>query len=263
MSRLHLIEIHEQNWCPRVIRDAATGYLQFVVHVANPYLPVVDRLRNALKRTGAERIVDLCSGAGGPWLKLLPLLRRDDGSLLPVLLTDRHPNFEAVERMPARSGGLIEYEKRPIDASRMPSEFDGFRTLFSSFHHFRPEHARRLLGDTVRRRQGIGVFEMTHRSFLAIVLMGLAPFFVLLFTPFIRPFRWSRLLCTYLIPILPLVALFDGLVSCLRTYSTAELKGLTEAFAGDGYVWEIGEDSSGPGPVPVTYLIGYPGEPSP
>src|SRR5450759_4223616 len=36
-------------------------------------------------------------------------------------------------------------------------------------------------------------------------------------TPWIRPFRWSRLLWTYLIPIIPLVFLFDGVVSCHRT----------------------------------------------
>jgi hypothetical protein len=36
-------------------------------------------------------------------------------------------------------------------------------------------------------------------------------------TPWIRPFRWSRLLWTYVVPIIPAVLLFDGIVSCLRT----------------------------------------------
>ena len=45
-------------------------------------------------------------------------------------------------------------------------------------------------------------------------------------TPLIRPLRWSRLLWTYLIPLVPVITLFEGLVSCLRTYSVQELHDL-------------------------------------
>jgi len=88
--------------------------------------------------------------------------------------------------------------------------------------------------------------------------MLLVPLMVLLTTPFIRPFRWSRLLWTYLIPVVPLVSLFDGLVSCLRTYSVAELRELVEGLEADDYQWEIGEVKSKANPIPVTYLIGVP-----
>ena len=259
MSRRHLIEIHDQDWCPRVFRDAATDYLQFITHLANPYAPVVDQLRVAVEQSRATRIVDLCSGAGGPWIKLQPLLARDGTSSPPILLTDRFPNLDAMERMRASTEGLVDFDPCPVDATQTPPELDGFRTLFASFHHFRPEDARQILADAVRGRQGVGVFEMTHRSTVAIMLMGLAPVLVLLFTPFVRPFRWSRLLWTYLIPVLPLLVLFDGVVSSLRTYSPSELTDLTEELGDVGYVWEIGEETSGPGPVPVTYLIGVPG----
>src|SRR2546428_135033 len=81
-----------------------------------------------------------------------------------------------------------------------------------------------LLADAVYQRQGIGVFEAGQRSLLAIMLTLLAPLVLLVVTPLIRPFRWSRLLWTYLIPLVPMVTLFDGLVSCLRIYSVQELK---------------------------------------
>lgn len=259
MGRLHLIEIHDQAWCPSVLRDAATDYLQFVTHVANPYAPVADRLRRALERARAARIVDLCSGAGGPWIKLGPLLGVGEAQATPVLLTDRFPNLEAMERMRAKSGGLVDYEPRPVDAAHTPTDLDGFRTLFASFHHFRPRDAERILADAVERRQGIAVLEMTHRSVVAVALMGLVPLLVLLLTPLIRPFRWSRLLWTYVLPALPFLVAFDGIVSSLRTYAPAELEELVRGLR-DGYTWEIGEERSGPGPVPITYLIGYPEE---
>jgi hypothetical protein len=80
---------------------------------------------------------------------------------------------------------------------------------------------------------------------------------VLLVTPFIRPFRWSRLFWTYLVPVVPLVSLFDGLVSCLRTYSIQELRELTEDLGANNYRWNVGE-LKGKGPIPITYLIGFP-----
>jgi len=80
-----------------------------------------------------------------------------------------------------------------------------------------------------------------------------------LFVPFRRPFRWSRLLWTYLIPVIPFVLFFDGLISCLRSYSPAELREMTKGLATDDYRWEIGEKSGGLLPLRVTYLVGCPG----
>ena len=74
MRRLHLAEIEDQSWCPRPVRDAATDYLEFMIRLGNAYAPVAPLLREALRRTGARRIVDLCSGGGGPWPRLLPEL---------------------------------------------------------------------------------------------------------------------------------------------------------------------------------------------
>jgi hypothetical protein len=78
------------------------------------------------------------------------------------------------------------------------------------------------------------------------------------FTPLIRPFRWLRLLCTYVVPIIPLVLLFDGVVSCLRTYRPQELREIIKKLSGIEYQWEVGELSKAAGQPPITYLIGYP-----
>ncbi len=90
----------------------------------------------------------------------------------------------------------------------------------------------------------------------------LNPFFVLLVTPFIRPFRLSRLFWTYLIPIVPLYVLWDGAVSWLRTYSPQELQELVDGLDFNDYVWEIGREAAFPRPS-ITYLIGYPRSKSP
>ena len=132
-----------------------------------------------------------------------------------------------------------------------------FRTIFSAFHHFSPEDARAILQNAVDASQSIGIFEITRRAPSTIGLMFPWALMSFVSTPFIRPFRWSRLLWTYLVPIIPLVLLFDGVVSCLRTYRPEELRNIIEKLAATEYQWDIGEQSGGPGKVPITYLVGY------
>jgi hypothetical protein len=79
------------------------------------------------------------------------------------------------------------------------------------------------------------------------------------FTPLIRPRRWWILALTYLVPILPLLILWDGVVSSLRTYAPADLERLTTGLGSDGYRWSSGVHRV-QGMV-ITYLIGQPGRP--
>jgi hypothetical protein len=41
MKRMHLTEIKDQDWCPRMFRDAITNYLQFALAAAKPYAAII------------------------------------------------------------------------------------------------------------------------------------------------------------------------------------------------------------------------------
>jgi hypothetical protein len=256
MNRLHLFEIGDQTWCPKAFRDAETDILEFFLRIGNFYAPIVHRLTEAFEKAGENEIVDLCSGGGGPWLRLLPKL--GDRPPARVLLTDKHPNALGAHRVAEVSDGRIRSEPRSVDAMAVPRDLRGFRTMFTSFHHFRPAPARAILADAVDNRVGIGIFEFTERSVWAVAVLALTPLAVLLAVPFLRPIRWQTFVLTYLIPVLPLGVFFDGIVSCLRTYSPAELSALVERLRGAGYAWEIGKVRNWRTKIPITYLIGYP-----
>jgi hypothetical protein len=217
---------------------------------------VAPLLAGTLKGAGATRIVDLCSGAGRPLLSLIPALSRLGFSDLHVTLTDKYPNLEAQRNI--GETGVVTYLKTSIDATDVPSNLKGFRTLFTSFHHFRPDAAHAVLADAVSKDEGIGIFEYTERNWLIWALPTLLiPLFVWLCTPFIRPVRWRRLVWTYLIPVVPIIAMWDGFVSNLRTYSVAELRDLVRQTGGQRYEWKIGRARS-IGLSRVTYAIGWP-----
>jgi hypothetical protein len=253
---MHLLEISDEPWCPRGIRYAVTDYCRFVTEVSGAFNPVAPLLAKALEETKSLTLLDLASGAGGPWRGLQPLLR-ELGHDTPVCLTDYFPNREALERTCRLSHETIHYHPKPVDATQVPAELTGFRTMFSAFHHFRPAQARAVLADAVARGEGIGVFECANRHILTLLacLLG-TPLRVLIATPFILPFRLSRLFWTYLVPVVPLVLALDTFVSCLRIYSVPELRELTEGL--EGYRWDIGITRGKRLPIPITYLIGMP-----
>lgn len=258
MKRLHLFELEDQEWFPKVIRDAGTDFLRFASTKIHQTAKFVPRIRELLESTPHNRIVDLCSGGGGPIERIAQDLA-EDGRPVRVTLTDFYPNVEAFEYAREQTDGAVDFETQPVDAKNVPETLRGVRTLFNGLHHFRPADAKAILADARESRNPIAVVEMVSRSPLAILGMPFSAFIGLpLITPFIRPFRWSRLLFTYVIPLIPLLVLWDGVVSCLRVYSPEELDELVADLQGDDWVWETGLAENSAGPIPLTYLIGYP-----
>lgn len=257
MPRIDLPEIEDQHWFPKSLRNMLTDYLQFMYARTGIFLPIVPLLKRALADTGAERFVDLCSGGGGP----VPYLQRrlaEEGIEVGATLTDKFPNLDAFRAMRAAPGSRITFVEHSVDASAVPDDLAGFRTLFTGLHHLPPDLAQKILADAVRGRQGIGIFEVNERAPMALFFTLLVPFAVLLATPFIRPFTWQRLVFTYLLPVIPLVTMWDGFASNMRTYSRRELERLTASISDDGqYQWEIGRIPAGGG-WNITYVLGLP-----
>ena len=256
MKRINISEIHEQVWFPKNLRDHVTDALQSILNWGSVYSPIATCLAQAIKAAETDQVVDLCSGAGGPWTWLNRTIAKQISVKIRVCLTDKYPNLEAFENAQQESGGAITYSAEPVDAAKIPAQISGFRTIFSSFHHFRPKEAAAVLQNAIDNRQGIGIFEAAARKPLNILATFLAAIAALLVTPFMRPFRWSRLFWTYVVPVVPFVLLVDGILSCLRAYSTAELSQLVSSLSGESYKWQIGKGTAGV--VRVTYMLGYP-----
>jgi hypothetical protein len=259
MKRLHLFEFEDLPWFPQVVREAMTDYLAFMgAAFEKPYLEFVEILGRALDRTGDDTLLDLCSGGGGPALPLIRLLSRKRRAPTRVVLTDLYQNRPRFDLAKRQSNGLVDCIDMPVDATSVPDGLAGFRLMSNSFHHLPPEAARACLADAARKGRGIAVCELVNRSPASVLQIGIGTLTMFAVTPFIRPFRWSRLLLTYALPIVPLCTLWDGVVSCLRAYDVRELRELSEGIGGEGYRWEIGRLPIPRTPAAITYLIGTP-----
>jgi hypothetical protein len=271
MRRIQYIEIHDQSWFPSAIRDEITDALQFGFNKIKAYSPIAPVLQDAFdsaRPSASDRktIVDLCSGGGGPWFDLAKKIQRrlpnGDPQPLQIWLTDKFPNVSGTENISKSDASLnhIAFYPSAVDATNVPRELKGFRTLFTSFHHFPPDQARSILQNAVDAGEGIGIFEITRRAPAAIARVFAWTAFLFFGTPWVRPFRWTRLLWTYVIPIIPLVLMHDGVVSCLRSYRPSEMLELVRELSTNDkdYEWKAAEFAANFWQPPVTYLIGCP-----
>jgi hypothetical protein len=88
--------------------------------------------------------------------------------------------------------------------------------------------------------------------------MVVIPLAVLTLMPLARPFRWAYLVFTYLIPLMPLIVFWDGIVSMLRIYSPEQMKDLTHDLQAPDYAWEISRIRLRGIAGGLPYLIGRP-----
>jgi hypothetical protein len=261
MDRVQLFEFEDLPWFPQVVRECITDFLSFLGQRGQGvYAGFAERLGAALTVTGDDTILDLCSGGGGPAITIAGLLREEGKRPLRLVLTDLYPNLPRLERARVEGLGSVEYRSAPVDATAVPASLPGFRLICNAFHHLPPVAARKCLADAVRQRQGIALVEMVDRSATSLFGVTFGTSAVLAVTPFIKPLRVSRLVLTYLLPVVPLCTWWDGVVSCLRAYRPDELEGMVASLPRNEYTWEIGRLPVPGAPASLIYLIGYPAQ---
>ncbi len=259
MSRIHLFEFEDLPWFPPFLRNYMTDFLQFLSNKTKLYKPAIPLIQKGLDSGGHHQLIDLGSGGGGGLLWLNREIQQEKPEF-KIILTDYYPNIYAFEYTKSQADNF-EFIKESIDARHLPENLKGLRTMFLVMHHLKPEAAQKVLQDTVHANQPIAVFEAQERSIPSMLAMLFSPVSIWLTTPFIKPFSWGRLLFTYLIPLVPLFAVWDGIISCLRTYSVKEMNALINKLDNkDHFNWETGRLKSGPGTL--LYLLGTPKHPN-
>ncbi|KAL8831295.1 MAG: hypothetical protein Q9191_000951 [Dirinaria sp. TL-2023a] len=187
---------------------------------------------NKLTTTGNDIELVQLNGAGKE--------ERDiEEEAVDFVLTDIHPHLEAWERAAKRSDH-VKFVRESVDAGDAPlnllAKVDGlssdeqrkkiFRLFSLAFHHFDNDAAIQILRNTLATSSGFCIVELQERTFEALITMlALGP------SLWIGSWYWfwgdwMHLFWTYVIPIVPLVVVLDGLVSAVRTRSGDEIMAL-------------------------------------
>jgi hypothetical protein len=262
-GRFHLVEIHElsfiptfyHSFCVEVLLGAWNPPFRIPGTIKDPYEAVGEVLAPVMKKVNATHILDTCSGGGGPWYALQKQLAKELDTEVTVTLSDLYPHPEEwQERVEKFDSPGVSYISESVDVTRCEKKAD-IITMFNSFHHMQPDVAADILGDAVRSKTPIAVFELAKRDLNHAMVIGL---FAILgpIATLVDNFSWKRLL---VLPIVLMTMVNDGIVSVLRMYSREEFYAVAkEADPYDEFEWVHGETMMIPHFLGMGYFIGYP-----
>ena len=241
MRRYHLIELHEQKWMPRFLRESFVEGLSAVLGMTGVYRGVAPHFAGWLSRSGCREVLDLASGAAGPTETLINDLR-DLGVEPPhFCLSDLFPSEVRFSQLKEAYPEHVSFVSEPVDALRVqPPLGRELRQIVSAFHHFRPEQARLILQDAVEHSRGICILEPFQRDRRHLLLAALTIFPALLAPFYVRERRLRLFLTSLLLPVVPLMLVFDAWVSVLRSYTGEEIRAMVGSLKAENYQWSVG-----------------------
>lgn len=259
MKRIHLFEFEDFAWFPHWIRKCLTQYIVAVHGLLDTPQKLAEILDPLIKKTGQKKIIDLCSGSGGPMPSVNEQLKDKFGYQdLQLVLSDLYPNLSVADTINNKED-KISYETTPVNAANVDSNLKGIRTMVCSMHHMRPSVAKAILSNAQADQQPICIYEISDNSFPKWIWWAVLPinFLMVLFvTPLVRPMTWQQIVFTYFIPVLPVFIAWDGAVSNARTYTLEDMDILLSDLRTDEYQWETGSVEGKGGNK--LYLRGYP-----
>lgn len=243
MKRVQLFEFEDLSWFPHWIRTCMTRLILVVHKMLNTDEEFSDLLAKHFNEFGTTQIIDLCSGSGGPMPNVIDLLETKHGiNDIQLTLTDLYPDKASADKINVANPS-VNYKLEPVDATDIPNNLSGIRTMIASFHHMEKEKAKKILSSAVQSRQPICIFEISDNGYPAILAWTAFPINIiscLFITPFVKSITWQQIVFTYLIPILPICFAWDGAVSNLRTYTLSDIDILLEGVDSKNYKWEKG-----------------------
>ena len=225
MKRIRLKEIHETAWCPEFFRDSLTEFLS-IVWTMNVYQKAFEKINILNQIFKADKIVDLCSGAGNYMSTLLKTIKNDrPASGITLYKTDLYPHKKFFETGEAQ----IKYWQEPLSAKDGFSRLDGFFCMFSALHHFDEKELLRIFFHAARSGKPFAFFDIAQRRLVRDILPNIfLPGIVWIAAPFFSKFTWKHFCFIYLIPVIPVIVSIDGTLSRMRAYRQKELIALAE-----------------------------------
>lgn len=227
MKRKQVPQLINQSWFPAHLKQLMFEFMSWFVHKVNAAKPFLPILEQGLQHTPSQQMIHIDRKMGAGIETVVPHL----------------PDSVSVQNIPL---------------AEMRTDEKGLYTMVNAFHQFRPDEARNFLSQIAESRNPVAILEGNNDSLWQVVGMTIfVPLTILLTAPFVRPFRSTRLLFTYLIPILPLATFLDGFLALFKLYAPGDLDQLVSTIQVPNYRWESGKRDNGRGGK-IMYLLGYP-----
>lgn len=256
LKRFHLFEFCDQPWLRGVWREAYLDGLNATFKLFRIHNHLYKPYGKWMALANKKEVLEVCGGGGGPVDTILSSLKKENESLPIITLSDLNPDFIAFQKLQAKHPEHIKYINEPVDATKTENIEAELISLCSSFHHLPPTLAKKVLRNAYNNSNGIFIREVLSRNPLN-ALSSLFNLLPLMLAPFFAGrISFFKILISTIIPIIPLMIIFDGIVSVFRTYTTDEIFQLMPNEMQKNWKWVEGSNSI-MGIFKAPYLYGY------
>mgnify|MGYP005992915527 CR=1 FL=1 len=225
MRRKQIRQIINLKWFPTHLKTLIAEFLSWFVLKVNASKPFIPVINDILTREKLTRIINIEFNVGAGVETVTPFLGK-------------------------------EIKVQSIYHEKFNTNKNGLYLYVNCFHQLSYEQAKSSLKKICESGNPIAIVEGNNDSLWQIVGMTIfVPITVLLSAPFVKPFRVSRLLFTYIIPLLLIVIMIDGCVALLKLYNPSDLAKITSDLQIKNYEWKTGKEDNGRGGK-IIYLIG-------
>ncbi len=225
MRRKNVKQISHSRVFPKYLKQLMNEFLSWFVLKVNASKPFIPVINEVLNQTNQKKINYIELNAGGGIETVKPFLDEN----VEVNISD-----------------FNEFNVQNI----------GVYLFVNSFHLLSVDKAIKALNDITEKGHPIVIVEGNNDSLWQIVGMTFfVPLTVLIASPFVKPFRFTRLIFTYVIPILPLILVIDGCLALIKLYNPNDLKELVSKLNTTSYEWKMGKNDNGRGGK-IIYLTG-------
>lgn len=227
--QLFLFEFMDHPRTPRVLRETLLDVLDYCNTDFRPYYrEVAEEISEIASERDLTTLVELGAGTA-PLTRQLSMIRDCKFTLIPCdLYPENNTWLELEDKFPDSVHPVYE----PVDLT-MERDW-GDRTaliLCATLHHIPFDQRRKALLALHDSAACVLVFEPVRRTpfSMFLVLFALIPALLTPLFRLTRPGRGRRILFCWLLPIVPIMFVWDGLVSCLRQWTHSEWTTFTES----------------------------------
>ena len=198
--------------------------------------------RALVEASGTRQVLELASGSGETSADLHARAGFRSPSGVMLIFSDLAPRQGHWAGIGERYSVAVQTVGEPVDATEVPAELGAGRVwlVVNAFHHLAFDQAAALLGRAAQSASGIFIAENFGANMLATLPCGVVGMLAAFLNPALTGRdRVSKAVFTYLIPLIPLVVAWDGLVSALRMHRPADVQSMIAPWP--AWEWELRE----------------------
>lgn len=221
LQKILTYEFNDSPQCPTFIRESILEVLGKSIRDAKVYEALAPRFIQFCQDAKVQTVLEFGAGSGESTAIFLDAVLGTGETPPRIYISDLFPMATVMAKTCATHPDTLIPLQGSVDL-RNPPESPGhdMRMVLSAFHHCDAEMARQFLKKG--QEQGVAVFiaEPFTKS-----LQAFFPLFLHGFTSLARNgvlssrMRLAKFICTFLLPLIPLCLLWDGLISMVRMYS--------------------------------------------